>query len=270
MGFFFPFRDGRDRPYLGTARPSVSLHHPRVSSGTWTGTWSTCVSHRLRALRARPPEGHDAQARGCRARSAAEAKETGVVKANVARANPCPGGRARDSRRGLESSSGRSRTTPDDPGSREAMESGNRAVSPSAWDSGNHAASPSARDCGSASVLGTGTWSRCWRRNRKKATCASWRAVSPSGRALHPPHAPASAPSRPHAWPAPHRPLPFCVACQQAIISLTGKPATYFSCRAFGVSLESLGSSLGLNNCWVRDGLAMYGRSCGAALHSYE
>ncbi len=161
MGFFFPFRNGRGRPYLGIARPAVPLHPPRVSPGTWNGTGSMCVSHEHRALGAQPPENHDVRARGFHAQTAAEAKETGVVKANVAHANPCLGGRARGSRKGPESSSGGSHTTPDGPVNRAAKDSGNPAASLSAW------------DCGSALVLGTGTWSRCWRRNRKKATCAS-------------------------------------------------------------------------------------------------
>lgn len=48
------------------------------------------------------------------------------------------------------------------------------------------------------------------------------------------------------------------------------KYVTYLSCKSFGLALESLGRSLGLKSCWVRDGRAMYGRSWGAALHSYE
>ncbi len=43
---------------------------------------------------------------------------------------------------------------------------------------------------------------------------------------------------------------------------------THFRNSSRGTSLFSLGTSLGLRSCCVLDGLDVYGRSCGGALHS--
>lgn len=48
------------------------------------------------------------------------------------------------------------------------------------------------------------------------------------------------------------------------------KSPTYFNCSALNVSSCSFGASLGFRNCCDRDGRALYGRSCGVTLHSYE
>jgi hypothetical protein len=158
MGFVPIFRDGRDRPGLGTARLRVYYPGLPVSLETWTWTWSMCVSHVPLAPGGGPQASRNVQVRGCRDPGAAEERETAVAKEKVAGANPWPGAHALGSLRALESSDGPSRTNPDDHGSHEAR------------GSENHAVSPSARGCGSVLARGRVIGWKYWTPNHKKAT----------------------------------------------------------------------------------------------------
>ncbi len=195
-GYVFHPRDTRGRrPCPGSARrhPRVRPDHlspPGIWTGTWTWTSSTTVS-RTSPVRARPARAsRTVPAHGCRARTAAQGKETSAGKASAAGVSPCPGGCALGSRMVLASSHGLNHTNPA------------AQANPGARGCGNVAGAHAVAGCGSVLAAGTGTAWRCLRRSRRRVISGAW-----PGGILVPRSAPArvSAPARPPAWLAPRR-----------------------------------------------------------------